>query len=400
MCSQQRKTPGCCTTRYPLAPASRNSCPLPIPLPVTPGILGATELGIARVKAISHHYFGEQVGKLMEQWLNHLLMTEWLTAIAKKPKAFAMTWWSRCWMAQSLQEGPACSPPMCSAVINNCWLQAQCTLAYQLHTDFIEANATQAMHENFWHYMKRAFNGLFLSGGLEGWVPLELASKLWYLCPPSMMHSWHRQFGFTGFTNDVTTITPLAWNYITVTIPVVASMPWTPTPLKLTGCSTKHQWHPSPTSSQGSADSSLDCKPPTHGNSSDSLPQYWQAGQPWWSLSPTPSSESDHGHSCHHHQWCWSPAPHHQHTRDDSDDLAASDPYHLWGTPICTKPVMAESQPHIQFWIWQWFLPATITLTSRHAPNKLILLTLAGGDWDRNHSPEQQDSQQECAPQY
>ena len=100
-----------------------------------------------------------------------------------------------------------------------------------------------AMCENFWHYMKRAFDGLFPSGGPEGWVPLELASELWYLCPPSMMHSWHQQFGFTGFANDAATIAPSAWNYITITIPVAASMPWTPTPLELTGHGTKHQWH-------------------------------------------------------------------------------------------------------------------------------------------------------------
>ena len=156
--------------------------PLACPSVLPPGIIGDPSLGAEGVRTFCKHYLEAEDDAVA--WLDEPITQEWFAAVAADPQVFAVPWFSRSWLTESVKEiNP--SPRFKSDVEMNLWLTAERTLAYRLHQDFLFHKwGNGSVGKNLQRYTARAAGGLCSANTATGELPPELIGELWFVRRP------------------------------------------------------------------------------------------------------------------------------------------------------------------------------------------------------------------------
>ena len=197
--------------------------PLPRPTFLPPGIVGATTLGVAGMRAICEHYL--EADEETTHWLNEPITQEWFAAVATDPQAFSTHWLSRAWMRDSVTVTGA-SPEFQTSIDRNLWLDTERTLAFRTHLDYLRHRFAGSTGQKFERYLERAYDNLYTANSPTGPLPLELAGSLWYLRYPNVKR-WDKSdmMNMAAWTTD-DSVPPNVSLFLCHTVPATSKSAW------------------------------------------------------------------------------------------------------------------------------------------------------------------------------
>ena len=202
--------------------------PLPCPVYIPPGIIGAATLGAEGFGTLCKHYFGNC--GLTWSWWEDPIIQEWLEAVAAAPSAFAVPWFARTWIEEAVRSVSP-SPGFHSPIDAALWAAVERNVAFRLHLDYILFSLPPQKRANFLRYLTRAHAGLCTSDSPMGVVPVGLTGEIFYLRPPSTKN-WNLPPLLLSAWKTDQSVSADMHKYLQVFVPPDAKSEWIPVPLE------------------------------------------------------------------------------------------------------------------------------------------------------------------------
>jgi hypothetical protein len=165
--------------------------PLAAPMCVPAGILGKPSLGVNGLKALVEDAYGKKRDhRMLVDWLDHPVVTAWLTVATMHHKRMAIEVMGRQACAGSLQPEPDVMSPydvfFANTLVAGYWKALELTLAFRYFVDFVVGREKLSASARLFHQylVKAAQSGLYNESNILGTRPWEMAYEVLFLRPP------------------------------------------------------------------------------------------------------------------------------------------------------------------------------------------------------------------------